>query len=84
MKLTKFGILGNKTTSLLTLVIIRDSNISRGCAKILEIPEGSGSCKFWGPILENPQGRGCHTANPFHWGGGGCGYFLEPQIFVFS
>ena len=36
---------------------IRDSKISRGCAKILEIPEGSGG-KFWGPILENPEGRG--------------------------
>ena len=40
MKLTKFGILVNKTTSMFTS--IRDSNISWGCAKILEIPEGSG------------------------------------------
>ena len=32
MKLTKFGILVNKTTSLFTS--IRESNISRGCAKI--------------------------------------------------
>ena len=57
MKFTKFGILVNKTTSLFTS--IRDSNISSGCAKILEIPEGRGrGGKFWGPILENPEGRG--------------------------
>ena len=37
---------------------IRDSKISRGCAKILEIPEGRWGGKFWGPILENPEGRG--------------------------
>ena len=55
MKLTKFGILVNETTSLFTS--IRDSKISRGCEKILEIPEGRGG-KFWGPILENPKGRG--------------------------
>ena len=55
MKLTKFGILVNETTSLFTS--IRDSKISRGCEKILEIPEGRGG-KFWGPILENPEGRG--------------------------
>ena len=67
MKVTKFGILLNKTTSLFTS--IRDSKISRGCAKILEIPEGRGG-KFWGPILENPEGRGGHTANPFRGGGG--------------
>ena len=40
MKLTKFDILVNKTTSLSTS--IRDSSISRGCVKILEISEGSG------------------------------------------
>ena len=56
MKLTKFGILVNETTSLFTS--IRDSKISRGCEKILEIPEGRGGGKFWGPILENPKGRG--------------------------
>ena len=39
MKVPKFGILVNKTTYLVTSV---KSNISRGCAKILEIPEGSG------------------------------------------
>ena len=79
MKLTKFGILVNKTTSLFTS--IRDSKISRGCAKILEIPEGrrGGGVNFGGPILENPEERGGHTANPFH-GGGGYGYFLEPHI----
>ena len=53
MKLTKFGILVNKTTCLFTS--IRDSNNSRGCAKILEIPEGKGG-KIWGLILEDPEG----------------------------
>ena len=38
MKLTKFGTLVNKTTYLFTS--IRDSNISRDCAKILERGEG--------------------------------------------
>ena len=38
MKLTKFGTLVNKTTYLFTS--IRDSNISRDCAKILEIQRG--------------------------------------------
>ena len=56
MKLTKFGILVNKSTSLFTS--IRDSNISRGCAKILEIPEGRVGDKFWVLILENPKGKG--------------------------
>ena len=51
MKLTKFVILVNKTTSLFTS--IRDSNISRRYAKILEIPGGKGG----------------HTANPFRGGG---------------
>ena len=68
MKLTKFGILVNKTTSL--FIWIRDSKISRGCAKMLEIPEGRGGGKFWGPILENPEGKGGQTANPFRGGGG--------------
>ena len=40
----------------------------RGCAKILEIPEGRGS-KFLGPILENPEGKGGHTGNRFRGGG---------------
>ena len=56
MKLTKFGILVNKTTPL--FASIRDSKISRACAKILEILEGRGRGKFWGLILENPEGRG--------------------------
>ena len=38
--------------------------------KILEILVGmGGGGKFWGPILENPEGRGGHTANRFHRGG---------------
>ena len=72
MKLTKFGILVNKTTSLFTS--IRDSKISRGCLKILENLEGREG-KFWGPILENPEGRGGHMANPFRGGGGGMEIF---------
>ena len=55
---------------------IRDSNISRGCGKMLEILEGREG-KFSGSILENPEGRGSHTANPFR--GGGMDYFLEPH-----
>ena len=77
MKLTKFGILGNKTTSLFTSV--RDSKISRGCAKILEILEGRGGGKFGGPILENPEGRGVIRQIPSV---GGYGYFLEPHILM--
>ena len=73
MKLTKFGILVKKTTSFFTS--IRDSKISRGCVKILEIPEGMGGVNFGGPILESSEGRGVHTANPFHWGGGGVWIF---------
>ena len=42
--------------------------------KILEIPEGRGG-KFWGPILENPEGRGVIRQIPSV--GGGYGYFLE-------
>ena len=37
---------------------------------MLEIQEGRGGGKFWGPILENPEGKGGQTANPFRWGGG--------------
>ena len=66
MKLTKLGILVNKTTSLVTS--IRDSNISSGCAKNFGNSGGEGG-KFWGPILENPEGRAVHTANPFRIGG---------------
>ena len=67
MKLTKFGILVNKTTSLFTS--IRESNISRGCAKILEIPEGRG-VNFGGQFGKS-RGEGGHTTNPFRGGGGG-------------
>ena len=74
MKLTKFGILVNKTTSLFTS--IRDSKISRGCAKFRR----GGGGKFWGPILENPAGRGGHTANPFRGGGGGMDIFWNHTI----
>ena len=77
MKLTKFGILENKTTSLFTS--IRDSNISRGSAKILEIPEGRGGGKVWEPILENQKGRGSYGKSlPWGW----YGYFLEPHNFT--
>ena len=78
MKLTKFDILENKTTSLFTS--IRDSNISRGSAKILEIPEGrGGEGKFWEPILENQKRRGSNGKSlPWGW----YGYFLEPHNFT--
>ena len=79
MKLTKFGILVNKTTSLFTS--IRDSKISRECAKILEIPEGRGGGKFWGPILENPEEGGVIRQIPSL---GGYGYFLEPHNVSFT
>ena len=65
MKLTKFGILGNKTTSLFTS--ITDSNISRGCAKILEIPEGRGG--ILGADFGKSREEGAHTANPSRGGG---------------
>ena len=60
---------------------IRDSNNSRGCEKILEIPEGSGGGTFWRSILENPAGRRGHMVDPFRWGGW-YGYFLEPLDFA--
>ena len=65
MKLTKFG-------------IIKDSNNSRGCAKIWVIHEGKG-VKFWRPILENPEGRGrgpYGKSLPWGW----YGHLLEPHI----
>ena len=73
MRLTKFGIVVKKTTSLFTS--IRDSKISRGCEKTLEIPEGRGGDKFWGPILENPEGRGVIWQIPSMGGGGGMDIF---------
>ena len=72
MRLTKFGIVVKKTTSLFTS--IRDSKISRGCEKTLEIPEGRGGGNFG-----KSRGEGGHMANPFR-GGEGYGYFLEPHI----
>ena len=64
---------------LILLAFTTNRNISRGCAKKLEFPEGSGGV-FCGLILENPGGSG---------GGGGAyekslpwvgyGYFLEPH-----
>ena len=73
MKLTKFGILVNKTTSLFTS--IRDSKISRGCAKILEIPEGRG-VNFEGRFWKILRGGGVIGEIPSV---GGDGYFLEPH-----
>ena len=75
MKLTKFGILVNKTTSLFTS--IRKSNISRGCAKILEIPEGRG-VNFGGRFWKIQRGGGVIRQIP-SVGGGGHGYFLKPH-----
>ena len=65
MKLTKCGTLVNKTTNLFSSM--RDSNNSRGCAKILEIWKGGGS--ILGANFGNPEGRGGHTANPFRESG---------------
>ena len=67
MKLTKFGILVNKTTSLFTS--IRESNISRGCAKILEIPEGRG-VNFGGRFWKIQRGEGVIRQIPSVGGGG--------------
>ena len=41
-----------------------------------ELKRGRGG-KFWGPVLENPEGREGHTANPFR--GGGMHIFWEPH-----
>ena len=76
MKLTKFGTLVNKTTYLFTS--IRDRNISRECANILEIQRGGEGAKLWGPILENSEGRSGHIANPFC--GGGMDIFWNHKI----
>ena len=47
MKITKFGVLVNKTTSLFTS--IRDSNISRGCMrKFWKLQRGGGGINFVG------------------------------------
>ena len=74
MKVTKFGILVNKTTSLFTS--IRESNISRGCAKILEIPEGRG-VNFGGRFWKIQRGGGVIRQIPSV--GGGDAYFLKPH-----
>ena len=69
MKLTKFGILVNKTTSLSTS--IRDSSISRGCVKILEISEGSGGgggVKFGGQFWKIQRGGGGSYGKSLLWG----------------
>ena len=44
---------------------------------MLEILEGREG-KFSGSILENPEGRGSRTANPFR--GGGMDYFWNRTI----
>ena len=78
MKLTKFRILVNKTTSLFTS--IRESNISRACAKILEIPEGRGvnfGGRFWKIQRGGRGGGGVIRQIPSV--GGGHGYFLKPH-----
>ena len=67
MRLTKFGIVVKKTTSLFTS--IRDSKISRGCAKTLKIPEGKGGVVNLRGNFEKSRGEGGHMANPFHGGG---------------
>ena len=70
MKLTKFGILVNKTTSLSTS--IRDSSISRGCVKILEISEGSGGggggLKCGGQFWKIQRGGGGSYGKSLLWG----------------
>ena len=37
---------------------------------MLEIPEERGGGKFWGPILENPEGKGGSNSKSLPWGGG--------------
>ena len=78
MKLTKFGILVNKTTSLFTS--IRDSKISRGCPKILEIPEGrGGGVNFGGRFWKIQRGGGVIRQIP-SVGGGGVDIFWNNTI----
>ena len=76
MKLTKCGTLVNKTTYLFTSM--RDSNNSRGCAKILEFLGGEvgGGGKFWGLISEDPDGKGFIQQIPSM---GVVWIFLEPH-----
>ena len=65
MKLTKFGILGNKTTSLFTS--IRDSKISRGVRKFWKFRSGGG-VNFEGRFWKNPRGGGSYGKS-LPWGG---------------
>ena len=70
MKLAKFGILVNKTTSLSTS-IFRDSSISRGCVKIVGISEGSGGgegVKFGGQFCKIQRGGGGSYGKSLLWG----------------
>ena len=68
MRLTKFGIVVKKTTSLFTS--IRDSKISRGCEKTLEIPEGrGGGINFGGQFWKIQRGGGSYGKS-LPWGGG--------------
>ena len=80
MKLTKFGILANKTTSLFTS--IRDSNkklFQGGVQKFWKLRRGGG-VNFGGRFWKNPEGRGPYGKSlPWGW----YGYFLEPHI-IFS
>ena len=73
----KICILVNKTTSLFTS--ITDSKISRGCAKILEVPEGRG-VGILGADFGKSGGEGGVIRQIPSVGGGGYGYFLEPHI----
>ena len=60
MKLPKFGILVNKTTYLFTS--IREQYFQGVCKNFGNSgEEKGGGGKFWGLILENPEGRGSHT-----------------------
>ena len=64
----KICILVNKTTSLFTS--ITDSKISRGCAKILEVPEGRG-VGILGADFGKSRGEGGSYGKSLPWGGGG-------------
>ena len=67
----------NKTTNLFTS--IRDNNNSRGCAKILEIPEGRGGY-ILGVGFGKSRGEGGSDGTSLLWGWDG--YFLEPHITI--
>ena len=63
----------NKTTYFFTS--IRDSNNSRGCVKILEIPEGRKGGTFWGSLFGKSRGEGGLYSKSLLWGL--YGYVLE-------